>query len=153
MIAAASGPLTGGAIAGVIAIVLITLACVGWCVAWWLGSDYDRLHFVVAGVVALVVSWAVWLWAMWPLAYDYHHWIPVQGNIEKISKRLVSDGDKGMSQRYVVVIHEQPYGVDDTRASLLKAGDNVSLACKREFEWGVPREANGWACRWRGVSR
>lgn len=51
-----------------------------------------------------------------------------------------------MSTRYVVVIEGQPYGVDDTRAALLKVGDSVSLLCTKEFVWGSNN--NGYACNW-----
>jgi hypothetical protein len=97
---------------------------------------------VAAAVIAMALSF-------WPWKWEYHSWQPVDGRVEKISSRFVSAGDKGgTNQRFVVVVGGQPYGVDDTRASLLKVGDTVHLKCKREFVWGSG--SNGWGCNWNG---
>lgn len=98
----------------------------------------------MGGLVALLVTVAIFLWAMWPFNSEYHQWRAVNGTVEKISSRMVSS-DSSMSQRYVVVIDGQAFGVDDTRASLLKKGDKVSLKCKRDF---VFQSTSGWVCNW-----
>ena len=147
-----TGPLTSGALFGSITFGVGALLCLVWIIGWWLSGDYDRAGAIVGGVIVLVISTIIYVVAMYPFSYDYHHWVRVDGQVGKIGKRFISNGDNGMSQRYVVSINGQPYGIDDTRASLLRTGDTVHLACKKDFEWGVPREANGWACRWRGSS-
>jgi hypothetical protein len=100
------------------ALIPITLLC------WWWGSAFSTSH-------------------------EYHAWNVKQGKVTQVSKRIVSNGDNGISERYVVRFgDEQLYGIDDTRASLIKPGDSVRLKCKRDWQWGIPREAQGWACRW-----
>jgi hypothetical protein len=111
-------------------------------------DDIDMPIFFWGGVIVAVIAAGATGAAMWPWKHDYHFWIPVEGNVEKISKRLVPAGDNGMQERFVVVIDGQPYGVNDTRAALLEVGDHLSIKCKKEFEWGTPAEAHGWGCRW-----
>lgn len=101
-----------------------------------------------SGLLVLVLT----LLAMWPLEYPYHHWVEVRGQATDINRRIVSTGDNSISQRYVVLVRGQQYGVDDTRASLLKRGDNVSLRCKKEHQFMQPHDADGWACRWGSAS-
>lgn len=119
-------------------------------------DDFDKGMFkwlgrgAVAGAILTVVITA---FSFWPYKHDYHFWVEKQGRVEKIGKRIISTGDSSISQRFVFTIAGRPYGVDDTRASLAQVGDYVKLACKREFEWGVPQSANGWACKWRRAVR
>jgi hypothetical protein len=116
------------------------------------GTDdvYGDARLTFWGAIAVIALTVVITGiAMWPWQSDYHFWKPINGRVEKISSRFVSAGDKGgTNQRFVVVVNGQPYGVDDTRASLLKVGDIVHLKCKREFVWGSG--SNGWGCNWNG---
>lgn len=146
--------LAGGTVIGGVIVGIILLVCIGWILYTLLfpHDDYwgkNWVHASIAAGIALITV-GTWVWAMWPLKYDYHHWVPVEGNIQQINKRIVSNGDSGISQRFVVVMNGHPYGIDDTRATLLKVGDHVVLRCKKEHEWGTPLQANGWACRWAG---
>ena len=76
---------------------------------------------------------------------DYMAYKPVSGQVEQIASRQIASG-KAMETRYVFQIDGEPYGVDDTRAALVKSGDNVSLNCVKEFVWGSTN--NGYACNW-----
>lgn len=127
----------------------ITVFFVAGHASWWdedlLSGKAGRRWGVGIAVVAVVVT----AFAMWPWGHDYHFWKPIDGRVDKISSRFISAGDKGgTNQRFVVVVGGRPYGVDDTRASLLKVGDTVHLKCKREFVWGSGD--NGWGCNWNG---
>lgn len=149
---------TGGAIGGTIAAVVVMISCaVGASLFWRARKDpYDGAFakWCAIGCAALVpVSAFVWWWSMaFTFSGDYHSWSVKQGKVDRVAKRLIAT-DNGMAERYVVTIAGRPYGIDDTRATLLKAGDFVSLRCKKDWEWGVPRSANGWACRWNGAPR
>lgn len=92
------------------------------------------------GLFAIVVA----AFGYWPYKAEYHQWRTVQGVVQDVNKRLIAE-DKSMSERYVFKIDGTPYGVDDTRASLVKPGDTVRLSCKREWQYA---SASGWACRW-----
>jgi hypothetical protein len=87
---------------------------------------------------------------MWPLKYEYHHYVSKSGTVEKISNRFISNGDNGTSQRFVVKMVGDPaaYSIDDTRASLLTVGAEIGIKCKKEHQFFQPYEQNGWACRW-----
>lgn len=125
---------------------IVVVICVAFCLGFYTSKPYDwGLGFVIAAVVGFVtlVLTAV---LMWPWKHDYHFYVPVSGRVERVSNRFISNGDQGVSQRFVVVLKGQPYGIDDTRASLLKEGDAVKLHCKKEFDWGS--SDNGWACKW-----
>lgn len=95
--------------------------------------------FVLVPVIALG-----FIFSMWPFNSEFHQWREVHGTVQQISSRMIAQ-DKSMSQRYVVVIDGQAFGIDDTRASLLHTGDQVSLHCKREFQFQAD---SGWGCRW-----
>jgi hypothetical protein len=83
----------------------------------------------------------------YPYDSEYHQWRSVSGEVQDVSSRLIG-GNKTVSQRFVVKIDGHAFGVDDTRASLLKKGDTVSLRCKREWQYAAE---SGWACRWGGA--
>lgn len=144
---------TGGTIIGLIALALLLLCClIGFIFGICIAFDDGREGAAVMGgsaVCALLIL-GCWWWGMaFTTSDDYHSWNVKQGRVERVAKRLIAT-DNGMSERYVVTINGQPYGIDDTRATLVKPGDVVSLRCKKDFQWGVPRSAHGWACRWNG---
>lgn len=107
--------------------------------------------FLLGSSVALVAVCLIALVAYWPLDREYHYWVPKQGTVTNTGNRLISQGEGKVAQRYVLEFGDgKQYGVDDTRAALVKKGDAVRLRCKREHEWGAAREANGYACKWDG---
>lgn len=143
--------LTAGTIKGLIGLGVLLVAGLGIIltgVRYRLGRERAWPWFL-GGALSIALSLVIWWVAMaFTTSGDYHAWNVKEGDVQRVNKRLVSAGEKGMEERFVVVIDGQPYGVDDTRAALLRPGDFVSLRCKKEFQWGVPREAHNWACRW-----
>lgn len=105
--------------------------------------DLDMLGFAL-GIPGLLITLIISAIVFWPYEAQYHQWRPITGQVQQISSRMIADG-KAMSQRFGVVIDGQPYAVDDTRASLLKVGDRVSLMCIKEWQWA---STPGDACRW-----
>jgi hypothetical protein len=144
--------LTSGTVVGIvllcIAAVLLVIALIAWIgtAIEVFDGDLSTLFGAMAFVAALIaaafpiVGFSVVGWSP-----DYLAFHPVHGVVQQIASRQISEG-KGMSQRYVFTIDGQPYGVDDTRAALVKPGDAVSLNCTREFVWGSTN--NGYACNW-----
>jgi len=139
--------LSMGAVIGA-ATAVICLAICAALIYVGLRMEYDGAIPFWGGVIAAVATIVVTIFAFWPFKHDYHYWVPKEGRVEKISNRFIKDGDSGVSQRFVVVLNGKPYGIDDTRASLLKVGDQVRLRCKKEHQFMQPYDADGWACRW-----
>lgn len=151
--------LTSGTIAAIILIPaggLITLVALVILIAGMrhepngFGYDDFRLNAGFGGGTALVVGLLLLVFPLIGLSLvgfngDYMAYKPISGQVQDIASRQIADG-KGMSTRYVVQINGAPYGVDDTRAALVKKGDTVNLNCVKEFVWGSTN--NGYACNW-----
>lgn len=116
-----------------------------------LDIEEEEYHFeysmgaLISGV-ALLTTLGITLSGLYPYREDFHRYYKVSGNVEQVAHRQISDGNT-MSERYVLVIGGEPYGVDDTRASLVHEGDHVTLMCKKEW---VYNSESGWACNWGG---
>jgi hypothetical protein len=139
--------------AGIVYGTLIAIVALSLCIALAAlaynsdAPDADFAFWVLSGAAVFTV--VVWIWASWPLKYDYHHWVDVRGKVERVSSRFISAGDDaGTNQRFVFVIGGKAYGVDDTRAALAHRGNRVHLRCKKEHQLLQRYEDDGWACRW-----
>lgn len=145
----ASAPITGGWLAGLILLGVICFFAVAFIITSLLTWKEDGAKTVFATtMVVTIITLAAWLWGSWPLSYNYHHWITKQGRVEqKVGSRFIAQ-DHGTTQKFVVVLNGHAYGVNDTRASLLRRGDFVRLRCKKAYEFGTPRHSQGWDCKW-----
>lgn len=112
----------------------------------FLEEAIDRAGARISCVVVFLIALLSGVFAFWPYSPSFHRFYHVQGTVTEVGKRQVSDGD-AMSERYVFVIGGQKFGVDDTRASLTKVGNQVDLMCKREYQYN---SRSGWLCRWDG---
>lgn len=130
------GVLVGIPVLATLALALIVVGIV--CVR------IDAIEMTVLAGIFLVIMVGIGIPSFYPFKAEYHQWRTVEGTVQEIGKRLIS-ADKSMSERYVLKINGKPYGVDDTRASLVKVGDHVRLSCKREWEYA---STSGYACRW-----
>jgi hypothetical protein len=132
-------------------LIFTSLMLIGFAIALTAAMSRDpeaRFAFWIA-IVGILITAACWIWASWPLKYDYHHWVDVRGKVERVSSRFISAGDDaGTNQRFVFVIGGKAYGVDDTRAALAHRGNRVHLRCKKEHQLLQRYEDDGWACRW-----
>lgn len=139
--------ITLGAVgAYVLAVVLILVFVVALITAT---AENGALGAIGVGFCGVVVA-VLWWWGMaFTLSGDYHAWNDKTGVVVEKNKRIVPAGDKGIQERFVLRFADgQLYGVDDTRASLIKRGQRVRLKCKKDYQWGVPRSSHGWACRY-----
>jgi len=106
---------------------------------WWMGAGFAA----VIGLPMLILPLVGFMLVGFNGDYLAYH--AVNGKVDAVASRMIADG-KAMSTRYVFQIDGQEYGVDDTRAALVKPGDKVNLNCTKEFVWGSTN--NGWACNW-----
>ena len=109
-------------------------------------------YYMGAGVcLLLVLGLAIGTaWGMWPWKAEFHRWQEVNGHVETVSSRFLPGANSGTEQKFVVVLDShpgQPYAIQDTRAALLRKGDQVSLRCKRTYQY---QSDSGWDCRWNG---
>lgn len=126
---------------------VIFLAMIG-CVFFDImdGLEWGLFCFGCLGVIGVVVGGLV---GLYPYNMAYHSWHVKQGTVSHISSRLLSAGDGGGSdQKYVVQFagNNQPYGVNDTRASLIHVGDHLKITCVKTHQWGGG--VDGYDCRW-----
>jgi len=103
-----------------------------------------KFGVAIGAILSPILAAILFLGILFPYDLDYHRYVVVQGKVEQVASRQISDG-KAMSQRYVVILNGRPYGVDDTRAALLKAGDDVTLSCIKDYQWAAE---SGWVCNW-----
>jgi len=141
--------LIGAPLLGVVLTALLVMAVLGWWSAIRDGgtNKYGWTAQRMAATwstVALAFLLPLALLAYYPYKAEYHQWRTVDGTVSEVGNRLLGTGS-GMEQRYVLVIDGQPYGVDDTRASLVKVGDEVHLRCIRDWQYA---STPGWVCRW-----
>lgn len=138
-----------GVLVGLPAVDIVLLAVAIGAVAAWRYEDAEFIAVILGVTIVLVALGTVA--AMWPLKAEYHRWEPKTGTVTEINRRLISDGDRSMNERIVVRYGDgQEYGCDDTRCSLLKRGDALTLMCKREYQWtGTP----DWSCNFGRVIR
>lgn len=113
--------------------------------------DWDGLQWFAfwAGILGLCGVLIGGLVGMYPYDMAYHSWRVHQGTVAQISSRLLSAGDNGGSnQKFVVTFRGSPqaYGVNDTRASLVKVGEHLRVTCIRTHQWGGG--VDGYDCRW-----
>ena len=143
------GPWTLGTLIAFPLGIVVTLALAAITVSIFraLRRDGDTVEKWVissfSGILTVVVA-VMTFGGMYPYDAEYHQWHRVAGTVDRVESRQIATGD-GMSERFVVLIGGQPFGVDDSRATLLEPGDEVALRCKREWEYLAD---SGWGCRW-----
>lgn len=140
--------LTGGIIGGTIAAVACLLIAVALIVVG-LRVRYDGGILICAGALLAVSTVVGFVWASWPFAYDYHHWVDKEITVKRSNSRLLTDSNGNIQQKIVVTDDKGHfYGINETRATLLEPGNTVRLRCKKAYDFGVPRAVHGWDCKW-----
>jgi hypothetical protein len=150
----ASGQWTLGTLIGlpIAALALLIVVVVGIAAVFIFASEEGWLGGVLAGLAAFVavcVVIGITTITYWPFKAEYHQYRAVDGTVSSVANRLVSAGDKGGSnQKFVVTLTsgQQQYGIEDTRAALLKPGDTVHLRCIRSYDYGSSNA--GYDCKW-----
>lgn len=106
---------------------------------------FAPLNFVL-GLVILLFTVGITAWGMYPYDMQYHRFTHVEGTVEAVEARMLADGNGGTSQNFAVRFKESgdTYRCDDSRCSLLKEGDWLSLWCIREWQYA---STSGWGCR------
>jgi hypothetical protein len=143
---AENGGWTAGTLIGLPLLAVTVIVIVG--VTVWLATA-EGPSVLVGGAGVLIVVLLFGAWGFYPFKKSYHYWTPVTGTVAEVDKRLVRDGE-GMSEKVVIRFKDDPqqYGIEDTRAALLRPGAQASLLCKKAHQWGP--SVDGFDCRWGG---
>lgn len=131
----------------VIVIGLLSILVTGFGIVMMAHDDNDGMIVAfLAGVVALFML-GIGLVGYYPYKTDYHRYSVVEGTVAETNSRLISNDDKGVSQRIVIRFNEsdQLFGCDDTRCALATTGKHVRLNCIKEYQWNAQA---GWACKY-----
>jgi hypothetical protein len=138
-----STPYIIGTTALIIVILIGALYFTAVLFSGWDGEE-KGIAFFTGGIVFLVIAGSLGA-ACYPFDAAHHKYYDVTGTVQTTNKRLVGNGDSGMSERYVIKFAESNtlYGCDDTRCSLAAPGKTVALKCKREWQY---KGQDGWVC-------
>jgi len=144
-------------ITGLLCAAGVVLVCVILARYWSWQADhdtYDPQFYVVLsrGAIWLAILTPILAAAFtFPWEKQYHYWDDKAGVVAEIEARLLKDGD-GMSEKYAVRFEgsTQEYGCEDTRCSLVKPGDTLTLRCIRVWEYSG---TDGWDCAYVGVEK
>lgn len=145
------GVLVGLPLAALAALACLLAACFLFYL-WRSTGDYSDRGLFAGGffgaVVALVATVIFTGWSMWPWVGEYHRWHTTSGTVTAISSRLIGSDTKGggTTQRFVVTLAGVGQrSCDDTRCAEVKAGDRLTLSCKRAWQYaGTP----GYDCNY-----
>lgn len=111
-------------------------------------NAYDSTDALMLGGVAAVAPVILLVgtaWAMYPWQGEYHRWQDKSGTVAEVSSRLLSNSDN-VNQKFVVRFEGGgEYGCNDTRCSLVKVGDDLTLSCKRAWQFSG---RDGWDCNY-----
>lgn len=138
------GVLVGGPIA--VVLILIGLAVVAFGIAEQRTSR-DGVGLMVGGSLwagLIVLICALPMVGYYPYSAEYHQWRDVTGTVQQIDKRLISSGDS-MEDKFVIRFGDgQQFSCDDTRCAQVAEGDDVTLSCKRAWQY---TGTDGYNCR------
>lgn len=111
-----------------------------WALASW----------VLAVVIAAATVGLTW-WGMYPWRAEYHQWTPKAGIVDTVDSRLVPESQT-VQQKFVVAFVGDPqqYGVTDTRAAGMRAGDRLTITCVRRWQWSG---SDGFDCNFVALER
>lgn len=129
----------------------ITVIILLICLMGFIGGFYDRKTgqglmwgSLLVGLVMIALAASPLMF--YPYKKEYHYWEPISGTVSDVEKRLVGSGS-GMEEKYIVAYEgsNQEYRIDDTRASFIERGDEVTVLCKRVWQFAA---TDGFVCRW-----
>lgn len=139
---ATSGPWTLGVLIGIPLCIAAVIASIA--LAIWLE---DKI--LLGGIpIALVIAGVI----LFPFNSAYLQYRSVDGTVATVDSRLVQTGSgdsRSINERYVVVFEgsDQQFGIDDTRAAAIEPGENITIACIKEWQYAA---TDGYVCRWSG---
>lgn len=130
-----------------LALTLIALLAFGARQAYWYANSAQRMDEVglgrwlgrlcLASIIVVVLGTA---YALYPYSDQYHEWRHISGTVSSTNSRFLA-GDHGTNQKFVITFagSDQQFGCNDTRCATVREGDDLTITCKRSFQWfGTP---------------
>jgi hypothetical protein len=143
----------------VVALITATVICATG-LAVMIGSAFLKSGLgVLAGAAVIVVGAIAAVGFTWPGGHEYNYWNVRQGTVVQIASRFLGSGNS-TTQNYPVLLRlpdgsEGTFRCDDSRCANVHAGDKLALQCYKDFQFSVPKSAQGWVCQflaWTPVS-
>lgn len=145
---------------GFIVILVFCFLCICAGILWWIANPFEHkglwafLEGAVIGTVGSLVFLGIFaLVAFPPFPGVYNEYQPESGIVKTINQRFIASDTQGggTTERFAVqYTNGRVFGCDDTRCSVLKAGQWVTLMCEKEFQFnGTP----GYACNFGGYGK
>jgi hypothetical protein len=112
--------------------ILIVVILIGIGIAMFFADELGGSFLCMFCAVLVIAATAC---LMWPYAGEYHQWRETRGTVEVIDSRLVG-ANKSTTERFVVTFTDgRQRSCDDTRCSAVREGDELTLMCKRAWQW------------------
>jgi hypothetical protein len=107
--------------------------------SWYWGAAVAGLGCLVVSILSLAVI-------LFPyVSMDYNLYKPYSGTVKSVGTRFLGDG-KSTTENFAIQFENGDIRrVDDTRASILKKGDQVTILCEPQFQWNG---TSGYVCVW-----
>lgn len=116
---------------------------------WWKNNpsdfDADPAKWLSRGAFVMAVGLLVGIAAgTYPWKAEYHQYVTKVGTVESIRSRLLGSSDS-FQQKFVARFTDgRELGCEDTRCALVRPGDRLAMACKRQWQYaGV----DGYDCK------
>lgn len=103
-------------------------------------SSFPRKPVVWVLSIVAVFTLAVTAFSFYPFSGEYHSWQKISGTVTSTNSRFLA-ARGGADQKFVVTFNGsgQQFGCNDTRCSTVRKGDELTITCKRTFQWfGTP---------------
>ena len=115
------------------------------------GAAYREVGVFLGGASFAIAIAVVGFLTLWPFDMQYHSYVMTAGTVKSLQLRQYAE-DHGTTQYYGVEFADgRIRKCGDLRCGLLKPGDDLTLWCVREYQFG-PTDA-GWTCDWGSSTR
>lgn len=127
----------------IVATLVFLIAGIVWVVSKWDLDTFDRVPGWGMIILAVVILGCTAL-GFYPYKAEYHQYVTKVGTVKSIKSRLLGSSDS-FQQKFVAEFTDgRKLGCEDTRCALVKPGDTLIMACKRQWQYAG---TDGYDCK------